>query len=152
MTNVTNHMLRKKFAETVEQSRQYMKVQHSKDGTVSLDDRINTVLSVEDVVRVQGDYVITSSGTKAQLFSPMPCLYWKCTGSNVDGNGVVTLKNKLKGLFVSDGSNTYCLGVNGYSDEFELLMQVGTNEVRLGNLFLNLTAPHVVVNGVERSE
>lgn len=149
MANVTNEMLRKMFAETVEQSRQYLKVQNSGTGRATLDDTINTTLSVKEVVKVQNDTLIASDGSKAQLLSPMPCLYWKCTGANVDGNGVVTLRNKLRAVFISDGETTYCFGVSGYSDEFELRLQVGTNEIRLNNLFLNLNAPSIVKNGVE---
>lgn len=149
--NVTNHMLRKQFAETIEASRQYLIKNSgtSGTGTASLvDDKISTTVTVMNIVKVQGNYVITDNGDKAELFNPMPCLFWKCVGS-ADKNGVITLRNRLKGLFISDDTSIYCLGVSGQSDEFEVRMQVGDNEVRLNNLFLNLSAPHIVKNGLE---
>ena len=55
----------------------------------------------------------------------------------------------LKGLFINDGDTSYCIGVNGATDEFEIRMQVGNNEIRLNNTFLNITAPHITKNGLE---
>ena len=146
--NITDEMLRKQFAKTVEVSRQYNLVQNKNTGNTSLDDKISTTLSIQNIIKIQGTLVITEQGIKAELFNPMPCLFWKCTGTP-DKNGVITLRNPLRGLFITDNENTYCLGITGSSNEFEVRFQVGSNEVRLNDLFLNIITPHFVVNGLE---
>jgi len=148
---ITNEMLRKQFAKTVEVSRQYTITQNRNTSTQVLDDRITTTVDVANIVKIQGNTVITEQGTKAELFNPMPCLFWKCMGTP-DKNGVITLKNKLRGLFIKDNENTYCLGIDGASDEFEVRFQVGTNEIRINNSFININTQHLVINGVEEKQ
>ena len=144
---VTNHMLRQKIAE-INQKVRYSNTASNGTHYSALDEE-GTVLIVEKrITRVQGDTMICEDGTKAKLYSPMPCLHWKCL-TPPDNKGISTLRKPLNGLFLDDGTNTYCLGVDGLSDEFEVRLQVGTNEVRLNNLFLNLNAPSIVKNGVE---
>lgn len=145
---VTNEMLRRQFAKTVEVSRQYMITQNKENSTPLLDTKISTSLSVANIVKVKGSTVYTNDGLTAELFNPMPCLFWKCTGTP-DKNGVITLQKPLRGLFIHDGDDVYCLGVTGASDEFEVRFHVGENEVRLNDLFLNMKAKSIVINGLE---
>lgn len=143
---VTNYMLLQKFAELQKHTRS---VPRGKSGKSDVLEEEGTVAIVTaKITKVQGDTVITENGDKARLFNPFPCVYWKCTATP-DSNGVATLKNKLDGLFLNDGSNLYCLGVSGASDEFEVRFQVGTNEIRMNNNFVNVKTPHYVVNGME---
>ena len=145
---VTNHMLRQKIAEINRKTR-YIPVSSGSAATpTALAEEGTVLLSEKKIVAVQGDYMITEDGVKSKLYNPMPCLHWKCLVSP-DSNGKMTLKKALTGLFVTDGADSYCLGVSGSSDEFEVRFQVGTNEVRLNNTFLNLNASHIVKNGLE---
>ena len=108
-------------------------------------------LSVKKIVKVRSSVMICEDGTEATLFSPIPCLFWKCV-ARCDDKGIATLGKKIEGLILSADDKNYCLGINGASDEFETRMQVGKNEVRINNDFLNLMAEHVVINGLEYKE
>ena len=143
---ITNYMLMQKIAEVNKKSRSLPSV---KTQRASILEEEGTVALFEDkIVKVQGEYVYTSKNEKAKLFNPIPCLYWKCT-TTPDSNGVSTLKKQLDALFINDGTNIYCIGVMGASDEFEVRFHVGNSEVRMNNTWLNLKADHIVQNGLE---
>ena len=145
---VTNEMLRKQFAKTVEASRQYILTTSKNTGTPILDNKISTSISIANIVKIKENMVYTDTGLVAELFNPMPCLFWKCTGTP-DKNGLITLQKPIRGLFIEDDGDAYCLGVTGASDEFEVRFHVGENEVRLNDLFLNMKARSIVINGLE---
>lgn len=103
----------------------------------------------KQIVKIKNDTVITNDGITARLFSPLPCLHWKCLVSP-NSAGECVLENALTGLFVVDSDNTYyCIGVNGNSSEFELRIQFGSSEVRMNKDFLNVVTKHLVKNGLE---
>ena len=117
MGTVTNYALLQKISEVNKKSRS---IPHAKQQKVSiLDEEGTTALFTQKIVKVQGDTVITDKNQKAKLFNPMPCLHWKCTVPP-DKTGVATLSKALEGLFIDDGTNIFCLGVTGASDEFEV--------------------------------
>lgn len=147
---ITNHMLRKKIGY-VNRQNSPSSISSNTTGVTGGDEAGGITLETHTITGVRGDVLITQEGVESRMYSPMPCLFWKCL-TPPDEKGVSTLKNKLEGLFLNDGASLYCLGVSGASDEFEVRMQVGTNEVRLNNSFLNLNAGHLVVNGLEKKE
>lgn len=104
----------------------------------------------KNIVKIRSNNVITEDGLEYPLFSPLPCVYWKCL-TPADKNGVSTLKTKILGLFIinEEKDKGYCIGISGYSDEFELRLQVGSNEIRFNNTFLNIVTNHLVKNGLE---
>ena len=144
---VTKQMLVKKIAE-VNRHAQYQRIGTGTSSYNALDDEGTVLLFVKRIVSVEGEYVVTDDNVKARLFCPMPCLHWKCI-TQPDSKGVSKLRKPVEGLFIDDGVTSYCLGVSGASDEFEVRFQVGTSEVRLNSEFLNLVAPHLVINGLE---
>ena len=146
---ITNYDLKKKLAEVQQQTKI---INNATNNTKALLEEPGTVvLNVENIIKVNNTILITDQGTRAEMFNPAPCFYWKCTG-RPDSNGDIILRNPLKGLFIHDGGNSYCLGVAGGSDEFEPRLQVGDNEIRLNNLFLNISAAHIIKNGLEIPE
>lgn len=146
---VTNHMLRKKMAQVNQAVKAYSDTRSKVQGTMQ-EEEGEILISTEKITAIQSDMVITENGAKCKLFNPLPCLHWKCMNTP-DSSGVMQLRNPLEGLFVDDGVNKFCLGVSGTSEEFEIRLQVGTNEVRLNNLFLNISTPHFVLNGMEEN-
>ena len=152
MTVVTNRMLIEKIAEVNQEARLLQKNGSYKGGSTVINNTSSSSggsnISIFNIVKIKDNTMITDNGIKAELFSPMPCLHWKCL-TDADSTGVITLKTKLKGLFINDGSNYYCIGISGSSDEFEVRLQVGTSEVRLNKDFLNLVSPLISKNGVE---
>lgn len=157
MAIVTNHMLRKKLGEVQQQSQVGLRgisTPTSSTGSVSggdSNDASDFVLTEKQVVTVQGEYMVCKDGTKAKLFSPLPGLSWRCT-SPVGSQGIIALEKPLTGLIISDGSVSYCLGVSGDTSEFELLLRVGENEIRINDLFINLNTKLLVKNGLEQEE
>ncbi len=150
MATVTTDRLRKKFAEVTQELIEFPTTNNgaTTSSTTNTTSNTGTELTIEQITKVQGDYLITSKGTKAKLFSPMPCLYWKCTGAT-GKDGIISLKKPLDGLFIHNGTDSYCLGVTGSSDEFEVRFHVGSNEVRVNNMWLNIAANHIIKNGLE---
>lgn len=146
---VTNHMLRKKMAQVNQAVRTYNPIMNNTQSSIP-DEETGIQISTEKITAIQSDTVITDKGSKAKLFNPIPCLHWKCMNTP-DASGVMQLRNSLEGLFIDDGVNKYCIGVSGTSEEFEIRLQVGTNEVRLNNLFLNISTSHFVLNGLEEN-
>lgn len=118
---------------------------------ITSNNNVNISLGIKRIKKIKSSVMICEDGTEAPLFSPMPGLYWKCI-ARCDDNGVATLAKKVEGLILSLDGNSYCLGISGATDEFEVRMQVGQNEVRLNDDFLNLAAQHVVINGLEYEE
>lgn len=141
-------MLMKKIAQ-VNRHAQTRKVATTSSTSqyVAPDEQGAVTLSVQKIVAVETDMLIREDGKKAQLFS-MPGYYWKCT-ADIDAKGVSQLTEPITGLFIEDSNHCYCLGVTGATSEFEVRMHIGSNEVRLNNLFLNLNATHIAKNGVE---
>lgn len=144
---VTNYMILQKLAEVNKKTRS-LPTSSSSQKVNFLDEEGTVSLFVEKIVKVNGDTVISEKNKKARLYNPMPCLFWKCTVTP-DTNGVATLSKPLEALFIDDGSNVYCLGVMGSSDEFEVRFHVGDNEIRLNKNFLNIKAKTITQNGLE---
>lgn len=107
--------------------------------------------SMKRITKVQSSTVICEDGTKAYLLSPIPGLHWKCM-ARADEKGLCTLAKTINGLILITEGDNYCLGISGATDEFEIRMHIGQNEVRINNEFLNLAAQHVVLNGLEVKE
>jgi len=146
MGTVTNYALMQKISEINKKSRTIPTGRQQKVNI--LDEEGTTALFTQKIVKVQGDTVITDKNQKAKLFNPMPCLFWKCTVAP-DKTGVSTLSKAVEGLFIDDGTNIYCLGVAGASDEFEVRFHVGDSEVRVNSKYINLKSEHIVENGSE---
>lgn len=142
---VTNHMLKKKFAEV---NREVRVITTNANPQQVLEETGTVLIYTQKITKVQGDYVITEKNIKAKLYNPIPCIHWKCLVTP-DKNGIMTLKKSIEGLFIDDGTHQYCLGLTGVTDEFEIRLQVGTNEIRLNDLFLNVNVPHLILNGTE---
>lgn len=149
MVLITNYMLQKKLAEVNVESR---------IGAVALQNSQNTTTGNQEVgmwnivekqiTQVQGDKMITQDGIKAKLYNPMPGMKWYCRG--VTGSqGLIALEKPLTGLFLTDGETSYCLGVNGDTDEFEVVIQVGKTEIRVSDLYLSMQSQLTVKNGLE---
>lgn len=149
MVLITNYMLQKKLAEVNVESR---------IGAVALQNSQNTTTGNQEVgmwnivekqiTQVQGDKMITQDGIKAKLYNPMPGMKWYCRG--VTGSqGLIALEKPLTGLFITDGETSYCLGVNGDTDEFEVVIQVGKTEIRVSDLYLSMQSQLTVKNGLE---
>ena len=150
MVLITPYMLQKKLAEVNVESR---------IGAVALQNKSNTNLGNQEVAggwnlvekqitQVQGDKMVTKDGIKAKLYNPMPGMKWYCRG--VTGSqGFIALEKPLTGLFLTDGETSYCLGVNGDTDEFEVVIQVGKTEIRVSDLYLSMKSSLTVKNGLE---
>ena len=153
MTIVTNHMLRKKLGEVQQQSQIGIRgiSTPTNTGTGNGGDTIEYTLTEKQITTGQGEFMVCKDGTKAKLMSPVPGLKWRCT-SPVGSQGIIALEKPLTGLIISDGSTSYCLGVLGDTNEFELLLQVGSNEIRINDLFINLNTKLLVKNGLEQEE
>lgn len=152
MTIVTNHMLRKKLGEVQQQSQIGIRgISTPTSATGNGGDTIEYTLTEKQITTVQNEFMVCKDGTKAKLFSPLPGLKWRCT-SPVGGQGIIALEKPLTGLILSDGSVSYCLGVSGDTSEFELLLRVGSNEIRINDLFINLNTKLLVKNGLEQEE
>lgn len=143
---ITNEMVRKKIAQVNSEVRYQRGI--STPITSALEEPGTVQLTTQKIVKIKGEIMITEKGSQARLFMPMPCCYWKCT-AKPDSNGVMTLSKPLEGLFINDGSNIYCLGVSGATDEFEVRFHVGSNEFRMNKTFTNLNTTHFVRNGIE---
>ena len=153
MALVTNHMLRKKLSEVQMESSLGVTGISTTGNTTNTteqgDELVPVSLTEKEIDRVQGEEFIAKDNTRAKLYFPIPCLQWRCLGA-ISNNGLITLEKPIKGLFISDGGQSYLLGVTGETDEFEILLKVGENEIRLNNLFLNMKADLFVANGLEK--
>jgi hypothetical protein len=152
MTIVTNHELRKKFEEVQQQSQIGIRGISTPTNTGLDANNENTITITEKQINtVQNEYMVCADGTKAKLYSPLPGLKWRCT-SPVGSQGIIALEKPLTGLILSDGVESYCLGVSGDTSEFELVLKVGSNEIRINDLFINLDTKLLVKNGLEQEE
>ena len=142
--NVTDYMLRNAFNMIATNANRTMIT-----SGVNVSDE-NVIRSIQEkvVTKVVGSTLICKDGTEAELVSPMPCMYWKCL-TTADKNGVATLSNPIGALIVTSDEINYCLGLIGTSDEFEIRLQVGDNEIRMNKTFINITGNHLVINGLE---
>ena len=116
--------------------------------TTTSEDSNTLTIQEKKIVKVKTTTMICSDGTQAELYNPLPGTFWKCLGTP-DTNGIITLKNQLTGLILTDGNKSYCIGVKGNTNEFELRCVIGKNEVRLNKTFLNIVASSLVKNGLE---
>lgn len=148
MAVVTNHELRKKLAEVQIQSNNGIRGITTGSGEIQQNGSTNNTFTEKRINRVQGEDMIATDGTRGKLFMPIPGLKWKCCGVAAQ-NGLVVLEQELNGLFVTQGDKSYCLGVWGDTSEFEVLLQVGSNEIRVSDLFVNMSANMFVKNGLE---
>ena len=146
-------MLRKKLSEVqLESSLGVSGISTSSNNmntTEQGDELVPVSITEKEIDRVQGDEFIAKDNTRGKLYFPIPCLQWRCLGV-VNSSGMITLEKPIRGLFLSDGGKSYLLGVTGETDEFEILLKVGENEIRLNNLFLNMKADLFVANGLEK--
>ncbi len=145
---VTKYMLQKQLAHVSRETRNGISGISSNTSSSEADEIAPWFVLEKKINKVQGDEFIATDGTRGKLYYPFPCLKWRCLGVT-GSNGIITLEQELTGLFVSDGKKSYCLGVWGDTKEFEVLLQVGNNEIRLNNLFLNVKADMYVANGLE---
>lgn len=139
---VTDHMIREALSKVVHNA--------NRAPTGATPETQNLIRTMEEklVTKVCNTTMICSDGTEAELVSPMPCLYWKCM-TTPDANGIATLQNPVGALIVTSDDINYCLGIIGKSNEFEIRMKVGDNEVRVNNNFINIATNHLVINGLE---
>jgi len=156
MAIVTNHMLRKKLGEVQQQSVVGIRGISTPTNTATVtggdnNDTTGFILTEKQITTVQNEYMVCNDGTKAKLLSPLPGISWRCT-SPVGSQGLIALEKPLTGLILSDGSTSYCLGVTGDTSEFELVLKVGSNEIRINDLFINLNTKLLVKNGLEQEE
>lgn len=147
MAFVTPHMLRKKLSEVQKQAQTGVRG-ISSSSTTTEDNMVQLTLAEKEIDRVQNEYMICADGTKAKLYSPIPGVKWRCLAP-VGSQGIIALNKPLTGLILSDGENNYCLGVNGDTSDFEILLQIGDSEVRITELFVNIKSKLLVKNGVE---
>lgn len=145
---VTNHMLRKQLAKMSRETRNGVTGISTNTASSEADELAPLFMTEKKINRLQGDEFIATDNTRGKLYYPLPGVKWKCRGA-VGPNGVVTLEQELTGLFVSDGSKSYLLGVWGDTKEFEVLLKIGDNEIRLNDLFVNMKSNMFVVNGLE---
>lgn len=140
----TDHDLRKAFGMAVNNVNRSATSQ----GTSISDE--NTIRSIQEklVTKVVGSTLICNDGTEAELVSPVPCMYWKCLAA-ADDTGVATLSNPIGALIVTSDEINYCLGLIGTSDEFEVRISIGSNEIRCNKDYININANHLVFNGLE---
>ena len=144
---ITNNDLRQKLAEVQQLSRYTNKTtQTTKEA--ALKEEGTVFLTVEKVIKIKGNRIITDRNTTATLYNSTPGLYWKATGTP-DKNGYITLKKPFNALIIADGTNNYVLGVDGATNEIEIRFHVGDNEIRLNNDFININGKHIIVNGLE---
>lgn len=148
---ITKRDLKKKLAEVNKLSNSIPVSTGSSTGnsnTINETETDKLILTTKTITKINGTKCITSDGTSAELFNPLPGVFWKCMG-NPDTKGNITLQKKLTGLFIISESNSYCLGVQGDTDEFELRIVLGKNELRINKTFLNIISEHIVKNGLE---
>ena len=139
---VTDYMLREALNKVVTRANL-----SSTGATPATENNIRT-MQEKLITKVCNNTMICDDGTEAELVSPIPCLYWKCT-VKPDDKGIATLSTPIGALIVTSDEINYCIGIIGKSNEFEVRLQVGNNEVRINNSFVNITANHFVVNGLE---
>lgn len=153
MTIVTNHELRKKFEEVQQQSQIGIRgiATPTHINTETEETNSGFIITEKEINGVQNDMMLCTDGTKAKLYSPLPGIKWRCTNA-VGSQGLIALEKTLKGLILNDGTTNYCLGVSGDTSEFELLLKVGKNEIRINDLFINLNTKLLVKNGLEQEE
>ena len=148
-------MLQEKLAEVNRESRNYpttisrttRSVNNNPVGNQTIQTEITLV--EKTITQVQNDTMIAVDGTKAKLFNPIPGLKWKCTGV-ASSDGTFTLEQPLTGLFLTVGNNSYCLGVNGDTKEFEVSIDVDEQEITLNQNYINISYDRLVEQGVER--
>ena len=143
-------MLRKKLGEVQQQSQIGIRGIASPTTTTTTDteETSNLTITEKQITTVQNEYMVCKDGTKAKLYSPIPGIKWRCT-SPVGSQGIIALEKPVTGLIISDGSTSYCLGVTGETSEFEVLLRVGKNEIRINDLFVNVNTKLLVKNGLE---
>lgn len=143
---VTNHSILKKLGEVNTHIQNNIKVTNS--GGYSANEEDKVTFFEQEITKVINNTVITSDNVKAKLYNPLPCFFWKCIGV-ANNDGVIILEKPIRGLFLSDGEDTVCLGVDGDTNEFELRIVVGENEIRVNETFLNIVTKHLIINGLE---
>ena len=139
---VTDYMLREALNKVVNRANL-----RADGATPATDNNIRT-MQEKLITKVCNTTMICDDGTEAELVSPIPCLYWKCT-AKPDSNGIATLSTPIGALIVTSDEINYCIGIIGKSNEFEVRIQVGSNEIRMNNNYVNITANHFVLNGLE---
>ncbi|RAP51128.1 MAG: hypothetical protein BZ138_05980 [Methanosphaera sp. rholeuAM270] len=138
MTTVTNHMLRKELENVG--SNAIPGLRNAK-GVIGI-----PIIEQKLVVAVENELLIFQDGTSAHLYSPLPCLHWKFMGNTSDGN---VLKSQFSALVLNIDGEQYVLGLDGYSNEFEIRCTIGDSEIRMNKDFVSIKSPHLVRNGLE---
>lgn len=152
---VTNHMLRQKLSEVNTHARIGTP---SISGTLALAPQTDTITADAkvnirelEITKMKDKTMIATDGTQGELFYPMPAMTYECKGV-IGANGIFTLDKPLKGLFITTSDDkTYCLGVNGDTDEFEVKIKCGDNVIQVNKNFININYNTFVENGVERT-
>lgn len=151
---ITNHMLRQKLSEVNTQARIGTP---TISGTLAVAPQTDTIQAKEtvnirelEITKMKDKTMIASDGTQGELFYPMPAMTYECKGV-IGANGIFTLDKPLKGLFITTSDDkTYCLGVNGDTDEFEVKIKCGKNVIQVNKNFISINYNLFVENGVER--
>lgn len=154
---LTNNVIRKEWARVQSsiENNPHVVVRGTssgQDSTTSGDTVTTSSIVQKQITRAENNkYLITNEGVRVRLYNPIPCLFWRCTTAP-DKDGISTLKTPVWALCMmttkTDEENI-CLGIDGVTDEFEVVMQCGGNEIQINSTFINLAGEHVVKNGVE---
>lgn len=115
------------------------------------DVKTNISISEKRITKIKGDIMIAADGTEAKLFSPIPGISYECRGA-IAANGITSLEKELTGLFLRVDNTSYCLGVSGATNEFDIKIQVDTNLFEINRDFINMKYNHLIKNGVEKNE
>ena len=148
--NITTHTLRKLIHQVQQESQTVRGISTATNPTATSTgkDSHSMDMVTKRVTQVQGDTLIAEDGSKAKLLSPVPGMTWVCLGV-ASNTGVISLEKPLSAYFLSDGTDTVCLGFMGETDEFQLSFKAGENEVRINREFVSITTKHMIINGVE---
>lgn len=140
-------MLRKKLHEVNLQSRT---IQTLNEPTQSYNDNQELPITIEThkITKIIKDKFYTEDDKEVILYNPLPGVTWECKGQ-IGAQNIVILEDPLEALVINDGTDRYCIGINGATSEFQITIQVGENKVQVTKDYVNIQAEHVIVNGVE---
>lgn len=151
MANVTNHMLRKKLAEVNRESRFGVRGLSTATGSSNIQDKAELFVQEKKIVKLHGNTLIAEDDTEALLLNPLPSVKWKCNGVT-NSEGIVSLEKPLSAIIIGDGQDNYVLGLDGDTDEFEIIIESGNTKLNINNTFISTQTDCIIENGVERKD
>lgn len=99
------------------------------------------------------DTIICLDGTTATLLQPLPFVKWHCVNS-MDSSGISTLTDTLDVVILTIDKKGYVLGFPsrdcGFSEELELLVDMGDTEVVINNEYISTKSKATVKDGIEQ--